>query len=155
MNKEKIFQHIIEKLDEEFVVQSQIVESTKSEAIHGDMKQEGKYDTRRIEASYLAGAQARRFKELEQDLFKLKRFNINDYDNDDEITIGSLFHLNADLYLLTPMQRGLSINFMNHQISIISAHSPIGIEAMGLNVGDEVEVETPGGIKFFEIKTHR
>ena len=55
-------------LKREFKELEEIANSVKQQALDSEMEQEDKWDTRRIEASYLAGAQAKRVEEVKRDL---------------------------------------------------------------------------------------
>ncbi len=65
MNKRAVLQKIIGKLTEELGVYFRAAQNSRAEATHEQNKAESKYDTRGLEASYLARGQSRQAAELE------------------------------------------------------------------------------------------
>lgn len=124
-----------------------------------DMQQEGKYDTRRIEASYLAGAQGKRLEILKQDIQLLKNLELRSYSINEEVGLGAIVQC-RDLndkkekeyfYFIVPSSGGVNLHFNGENIQVLSVHSPLGNELMRLEVGESVEIETPGTSKELEI----
>ncbi|MBT7609656.1 MAG: hypothetical protein HN576_07860 [Bacteriovoracaceae bacterium] len=126
-----------------------IAEKEKSFATSKEMQAEGKYDTRKVEASYLAGAQARRVEELKQNYLKLKNFSCKDHSKNLEITVGSLIEcfkeddINSSkcYYFISPGIGGLSFELNNKKIQIVSRFSPIGKALLASHVEDEFELK--------------
>ena len=65
MNKASLIQIIINELSKKLVIATQAAHAAHDEATHEDAQAENKYDTRGLEASYLAGAQSERAAQLE------------------------------------------------------------------------------------------
>ncbi|MDD0852786.1 GreA/GreB family elongation factor [Halobacteriovorax sp. GB3] len=121
-----------------------------------DMQQEGKYDTRRIEASYLAGAQARRVEELTQDYNLIKSFHPREFDEQSEINLGAFVVLKDENnkkthYFITPALSGMTIDFEGLRVHCLALGSPMAQELLRLEKGDNVEIESPQGDLEFEI----
>ncbi len=150
-DKEKIFQLILNQLESEYKQVEKIANDSKKDATDSDTKQESKYDTRRIEASYLAGAQLKRLKELEIDFKILKSFKLESFKINYEVNIGALISLNSKLYFISPLNKGLNIKYKETQINVISRSAPISNECIGLTKGDIFEVDTPKGLKEYKI----
>ena len=76
-------------------------------------KAEGKYDTRSLEASYLAAGQARQVDELAESVRVFETLSLPDFAIDDEIDAGALVEveLNGEtqFFLLVPTSGGLVI----------------------------------------------
>lgn len=151
MDKQLIVDFLIENISSELSKAQSALESTNSYKSSGDMKQEGKYDTRAIEAGYLAGAQQKRVKELEIELSTLKNMNPEVLKAKKMVSIGSVVEVETQSgvyhYFISPAGGGLT--FQN--ISIITNSSPMGSELMQLEVGETFELETPSGNREFEI----
>lgn len=122
-------------------------------ATHSELKQEGKYDTRRIEASYLAGAQKARLMTMEADLNLLKAFaeHINTSREHDEVKVGSLVKFkffstkNEKWVFILPGQAYPDYQFEGHSIDILSPNSPLVSAALGLEKDDDFEFLSPKG----------
>lgn len=127
-----------------------IAQAEKDFANNNEMKQEGKYDTRKIEASYLAGAQARRVAELEMELNKFQNLPLEDYSGQSEVFLGTLVRCQKHRangteevsYFLSPGMGGLQFDVNQTTIQVISKDSPIGKELLQVEVGDSFELKT-------------
>ena len=115
-----------------------------------EMKSEGKYDTRGIEAGYLASAKKQRVDELKKQLIvteNLIKVHHSQSGPSKTAALGSLLLLEEKESLqwrfLSPAGGGSSVRVDEKEILIISAQSPIGSQALGLSEGDSFEVETP------------
>ena len=94
--KQQIKTILLDKVKEQLKNAELAAASSKSLSTEGDLKSDGKYDTRGIEAGYLAGAQAKRVEELKQEIELLESIEL-DLPND-SVSIGS----NAASSLLPP-----------------------------------------------------
>ena len=72
IDKKKIVEVLIEKLNTELKEVEGAAKSTRDLATADDLKSEGKYDTRAIEAGYLASAQSKRVEEIKMDIQMLE-----------------------------------------------------------------------------------
>ena len=159
--KKIVIQKIGDHIEEELHALNTIAKKEKSFATSNEMQQEGKYDTRKIEASYLAGAQARRVDELNRELNKFKNLSGEDVSKQNEIFVGTLVKCikKEDLtesicyYFLSPGMGGIQITHEEKIIQVISNQSPIGKELMQLERGDSFELKTKKGTLEFEIKS--
>lgn len=150
MDKKLIIDFLIESIQSELDKAQQALESTNSYK-SGDMKQEGKYDTRAIEAGYLAGAQQKRVKELEIELALLKKIDQKALEKKSIVSIGSIVDVKGEKgmhrYFILPAGGGVSYN----GVSVITTNSPMGNELIQLEERDSFELESPNGSKVFEV----
>lgn len=120
-----------------------------------EFKSEGKYDTRALEASYLAGAEAKRVEELKLEVQILEDVDPNQSKNLGEISIGALVELEHQnqrrFYFLIPTAGGTILNFNNTPVVVVSVFSPIGDALMGLKAGENFEVETPKETRHYRV----
>ncbi len=146
MKKEKILKILINNVQNELNGLKAAYDSTHSLMTAPDMKSEGKYDTRGIEAGYLAGAQKVRVAELEGDLEMLKEIKPRAFKKDEEVAIGALVELQLNdqkkKYFISPTAGGTLVDIDGEGILVISVFSPIGSEALSLKVGEIFELET-------------
>ncbi len=120
-------------------------EATNSLATEGDVKQESKYDTRGIEAGYLAGAQKKRVEELKLDIHRLEEMKNLDLAPQSEIILGSIVTIDFGggerTYFVTSSFGGVQLKVGGQLVHVITTASPIGEEMLGLSAGDEFELD--------------
>lgn len=146
MDKHLIVQKLIHLVEQELKGVEEAFSSTNSLATEGDVKQESKYDTRGIEAGYLAGAQKKRVEELKFDLHKLEEFKHLEFKPSSEVILGSLVTVDLGqlkrLYFVSPSFGGVQIQMNEELIYVITVASPMGEAMMGLSQGDEFELDS-------------
>ncbi len=156
IDKKQIVQQLLTKLNSELIELEGAAKAAHDLATQGDIKQEGKYDTRAIEASYLAGAQFKRVEEIKLDIQMLEELAI-DLPPSKQMQLGSLGLLSCNghdrHYFLSSTSGGTMLMQNNHPILVISVFSPIGDAALGLGVDDTFEVQTPKEIRLYKIKS--
>ncbi len=157
MQKELIINELVGKVQSELDKVNGSYKTALNLVQSGDLKSDGKYDTRATEANYLADGLRQRISELEQELQLLEEVNINQTGED--VSIGSLveLRLNNDIkkYFIAPTAGGTIINCDGEAILVISVFSPIGNEALGLKVGDEFEIEINKSTREYQIVSIR
>jgi len=155
MTKSDVIQAIIASLKDEELRFKDIADKARASAIDTEIKQEAKYDTRSIEAGYLAGSLARRYEEIivarqEMELFKPRSFL-----QDEAVAAGALLRTRNDAvekyYLITPNTGGIHVRIENKDIHALSVESRMGQLLMGSLVGDCVEIPSPKGAREIEI----
>ena len=103
-------------------------------------KAEGKYDTRSLEASYLAAGQARQVDELAESVRIFESLTLPDFAIDDEIDAGALVEvvLNGEttFFLLVPASGGLVMNYEGSEITLLTPESGLYRKLMGMHVGE-------------------
>ncbi len=108
-----------------------------------DTKAEGKYDTRGLEASYLAAGQAEQADELAQAVARLDAAEFPDYDFDDPIGPGALIEAerNSEIvyYLLAPAGGGLTLESEGEQVTVLGSGAPLRARLMGQTSGTILE----------------
>ena len=158
MDKRKLLNLIIDdvKLKYESLIQS--AQQAKDAATNEESKAENKYDTRGLEASYLAGAQAERSEKMKESLFYLQKINDSDLQRKNKIGLLSLVSLTNDndeiknLFIL-PAQGGIKLNFEGKNIQTITLTSPIGAVILNKEVDDEVILKQGKSQKSYEINS--
>jgi transcription elongation GreA/GreB family factor len=153
--KKKILDQLISKANEELKNLQEALEATKSFATDQEFKAESKYDTRSLEASYLASAEAKRVEELNQEIQLLEEVDPGLSQKLGEISIGAMVELSCNNqvrnYFLIPTAGGTLLECNGQSVLVVSVFSPIGNELMGLKKGDEFEVETPKGTRNYKV----
>lgn len=152
LNKQLILDTLIQNLKKELSEVESAANSARDLATADDLKSEGKYDTRAIEASYLAGAQAKRVEEIKLDIQMLEETELQ---NSSKLQMGSLALIEHNgqkrFYFLTSTSGGTMLTIDGQPVLVISVFSPLGSEALGLVKGESFEVETPKETRHYTI----
>lgn len=155
MLKSKIKEQLLNKAKADLKAAEEVAESAQSYKSSDDMKSEGKYDTRAIEAGYLAGAQEKRVEELKLEVQMLEELPTREFKTDEEITVGALIELSVNertqTYFISSTAGGSMLNIDGKPILVISVFSPIGAACVNLVAGDSFELETPSESREYEV----
>ena len=156
MDKRKILAKLNEQLKSTLETLIRAAEDAKEAATNEESQSENKYDTRGLEASYLAGAQAKRADELRIDIDKLSRLEINDYSDSSEIGLTALVQVEVDgeyikwLFVL-PIAGGTKLEVGGNEILVITPSSPIGELLLGKKYGDVFEFSVKNNTSEYEV----
>ncbi len=155
IDKQRLIGKLIKEVEKDLDVLKRAALEAREAATHSESKQEGKYDTRALEASYLAGAQAKRAFELESYLHSLKNLDAKIFFHDDEIRATALIEVQIQdqrqFFFLIPQGGGITLEEGKTQIKVIGANSPLGGELLGRRVQECFELQINGIYKEFEI----
>ena len=106
-------------------------------------KAEGKYDTRSLEASYLAAGQARQVDELAAAVRTFDALILPDFEMDDAIDAGALVEVElqgeSSWYLLVPTSGGTIIEHDGMEITLLTPASTLYQNLLGLHRGESLE----------------
>jgi transcription elongation GreA/GreB family factor len=140
MNKPAVVKQIIAALAENLALLDKAARASHAEATHESSKAENKYDTRGLEAAYLAGGQARQARELADAIELYEKLPLRDFAKADPIDEGALIELEANgersFYFIGPKSGGLEIVHQRKEIMVITPQSPLGANLIGKKSGD-------------------
>lgn len=106
-------------------------------------KAEGKYDTRSLEASYLAAGQARQVDELAESVRIFESLTLPDFAMNAEIDAGALVEVemaaNAVFFLLAPTSGGLVMVHGGVEITLLTPASRLYRCLLGMRVGESLD----------------
>jgi hypothetical protein len=106
-------------------------------------KAESKYDTRSLEASYLAAGQARQLEDLARDVSLFDTVNLPAFGIDEPIDAGALveadLHGESTWFLLAPAAGGLEIVHDGLEITLLTPESALYQKLLGLRTGDRLD----------------
>ena len=155
MDKRALIDKLIIKLEADRRVLAEAALSTYEAATHEESEAEDQYDTRGLEASYLAGAQAKRVAEVEQILHTLRNLNFKSFRENDPIAATALVEVEHDgkvgYCFLLPLGGGVSIEHDGHHVQVITPKSPLGEALVGRSTGDVALVDVGQKTKEYEI----
>ena len=153
MEKEPITLNGLEKLKNELVFlkekkRPEIVSAISEARSHGDLKENAEYHAAKEQQSYNEG----RIQEIEDIISRANVIDVTKINNDGKVIFGSTVFLeNLDT------QEKISYKIVGKDEAdlkqkLIYFQSPIGKGLIGKNKSDLVEINTPAGVKNFEIK---
>src|ERR1700677_3476601 len=141
MNKRTLIRKIIARLTEELEVYFRAAKASRTEATHEQNKAENKYDTRGLEASYLAHGQSKQAAELEAAIADFENLNARAFTKEEPIGIGALVELevggDASFYFIGPRAGGTEVLHDRKEILVITPQSPLGTQLSGKKAGDQ------------------
>ena len=150
MNKRAIIKKITAKLTSELGIYFRAAQFSRAEATHESSKAESKYDTRGLEASYLARGQSRQAAELETAIAEFEKLPVKKFGAEDVIGLGALVELENGgenfFYFIGPRAGGTEVVHDKKEILVITPQSPLGEQLLGKKQGDHLQL-TLGGAK--------
>jgi transcription elongation GreA/GreB family factor len=148
VKKSALVQKIIAQLDAELEGYARSARAAHAEATDEQSKAENKYDTRGLEASYLAHGQSRQAAETSEALEQFAALPLRDFGAGDLIELGALVELETKSgtgsYFLGPRAGGMEIKQGKHAVLVITPHSPLGQQLVGKKQGDRWETKIAG-----------
>lgn len=140
-----------EKLDAELANMRRAAKDAREAATHEEAKPENDKDTRALEASYLAGAQAARVRELEVWVKAIESMPLLDLaggaiqasavvtvvDEDDSATT----------FFVAPVGGGTALQAEGVAAQVVSPQSPLGQALLGKASGDVIELRAKGKLR--------
>lgn len=155
MNKAALVVQIIAQLEEDLVPLRAAALETYAAATGDESKPENKYDTRALEASYLAGAQAKRVLDLEGSLNIFRILEWREFQSSSRIESTALVEVDLDgksiFVFIVPARGSLTITHESRVIQVITPQSPLGAALLGLRVGDVAKVEKNPRLLEYEV----
>ena len=153
MDKEPITVSGLEKLKEELIFlkekkRPEIVSAIAEARSHGDLKENAEYHAAKEQQSHNEG----RIQEINDIIARANVIDVTKIVNDSKVIFGSTVYL---VNLDTDEKIDYKIvgkDEADLKKKLIYFKSPIGKGLIGKNKGDLVEVNTPSGVKNFEIK---
>jgi transcription elongation GreA/GreB family factor len=156
MNKSHLHTLIIEKLLVDLSIAKDALKASHEAATHAESKAENKYDTRGLEAAYLADGQRRRAHEIETALSSYRNLPVRSHINE-AITLGALVSLESPgvrrWVFLGPDAAGLNVTVAGHEVLVITPHSPLGRALLNCHEGEEAEIQVNGRTQRFAVRT--
>ena len=155
MNKRAILKKITAKLAEELEVYLRAAQFSRAEATHEQNKAESKYDTRGLEASYLARGQSRQAAELEAAITEFGKLTVRKFADGEAINLGALVELEqggeTSYYFLGPRAGGTEVVHEKNEILVITPQSPLGEQLAGKKVGQAVQLKLGKEVRLAKI----
>ena len=146
MDKAPVLEKIINSLQHELETYIRAAKFSHAEATAEENRAENKYDTRGLEASYLAAGQANKVVELEGAITSFEE--LKNMPAIDSVGIGALQKLDqggtTEFYFIGPTAGGTEVEMDGTEILIITPESPLGSQLMGLEAGQKSTLNLAG-----------
>ncbi|MES2594458.1 MAG: transcription elongation factor GreAB [Verrucomicrobiota bacterium] len=144
MTKSDVLTAILARLEIELEALLKGAKASFAAATDPDSKAENKYDTRTLEASYVARGQAQRVTELQEAVRAFGAFHTGGRADHGAVRQGSLVGLelggSVDHYFIGPAEGGLEITVDGREVMVITPASPLGARLMGKEAGEKMQL---------------
>lgn len=147
MNKLDLLGRIRAKLAAELALITTAARATHAEATDEENKAEDKYDTRGLEASYLAHGQSKAAEEAAQAVAQFAALPAREFTAGEPISLGALVLLEGgdrSRYFIGPRAGGTEIDAGGDPVLVITPQSPLGRQLMGRKQGDTLLLDLGG-----------
>lgn len=156
MDKQELLLAVIKTLESTLANITNAALIAKEAATSEESKAENKYDTRGLEASYLAGAQAKLSDELKVTIHKLSLLKLRDFQDDETIALTALIRVlvnekTAKQFFMLPGGGGTKVNVGNQEIQVITPESVVGQALLTKKKGDLFDLTINGKVIEYEI----
>jgi transcription elongation GreA/GreB family factor len=155
MTKRLVIQKIIETLQSEMETYVRAAKFSHAEATAEENRAENKYDTRGLEASYLAAGQANKIVEIEESIAAFDALRERKFNEADGIDIGALIEISQDgeraHYFIGPSAGGIEIKTRGTEVLVITPQSPLGSQLKGAKQGAKIKINLAGRKQLVEI----
>lgn len=148
MKKAQLIKAILAALQAELDTFTRAAESARAEATDPQSRAEHKYDTRGLEASYLAAGQARQVAELEAAIAAFRTLPVRQFGAGEAIGLGAFVELERGreraTYFLGPCAGGTEVTVAKRVVLVITPQSPLGSQLQGRRTGEQFELHIGG-----------
>ena len=148
MNKRALIKKIVAKLADELETYFRAAQFSRAEATHESSKAENKYDTRGLEASYLARGQSKQAAEIKSAIAAFEELPAKKFGADDMIDLGALVELEqggeCSFYFIGPRAGGTEVLHDRKEILVITPQSPLGAQLVGKKAGENFQLALGG-----------
>ncbi|MEI7800221.1 MAG: transcription elongation factor GreAB [Opitutaceae bacterium] len=147
MTKPELLAKIIAHLQAELSMLTAAALATHAEATDEENKAEDKYDTRGLEASYLAHGQSKAAEEAALALAQFQTIVPRAFLPTEPISVGALITLQGperNYYFIGPRAGGMEISHGEQPVLVITPQSPLGRHLMGRIQGETLAIDLGG-----------
>lgn len=155
LNKAKLVELVIAQLEAELEHARGAARSAAEAATAEENRPENQYDTRALEASFLARGQAIRVSDLEQAIKVLRELPLRSIPEDAPAQSGAIVTTECDgveqINFLLPAGAGLQVELSGKKVTIVTTSSPLGSGFLGKTAGDTFTFRRAAVAKEYEI----
>jgi transcription elongation GreA/GreB family factor len=145
MNKRALIKKIVARLTVELEVYFRAAQASRAEATHEQSKAENKYDTRGLEASYLARGQSRQAAEIQDAIAAFEKLDARKFGADEPVDVGAFVELELNgettAYFIGPRAGGTEVMHEKREVLVIVPQSPLGEQLLGRKQGESLKLK--------------
>ena len=157
IDKHELKKMFLELFQSEYDVLERSAREAHSYATEDETKAENKYDTRGLEASYLAQGQANRAADVLKSITVLKSLNVREFNESTPIQATALVELDIEgdrkWFFALPSRGGSKVQLSGVDVTSVSPESPLGKNLFGRFEGEDFEMSSKRGPLLYEIVT--
>lgn len=140
MGKRELLAEVVSRLRERLERMLAAGKSAEDYATDEESRAEDKYDTRGLEASYLAAGQARQAEELAEAVQILENWLPAEFAEDRGIGLGALVEAEVDgelvFFLIAPAGGGTTATYLGCNVTVLTLDSPLARRLAGRRTGE-------------------
>lgn len=144
VHKASIVQQVVARLDAELRRYAKAAQIARAEATDEQSLAENKYDTRGLEASYLAHGQSRQVVETEQAREQYASLPLHVFGPAEPLGVGALVELEhageRAWYFLGPAAGGAEVECDGREVLVVTPQSPLGRLLIGKRQGEQIQL---------------
>lgn len=148
MNKRALIEKIIKQLTSDLEGYLRAARAAHAEATHEQSRAENKYDTRGLEASYLARGQSKQAAEIEAAMEAFGKLDARAFAPGEPAALGALVELEGagerTIYFIGPKAGGTEVMHQKREVLVITPASPLGEQIMGRKQGEFLQMNIAG-----------
>jgi transcription elongation GreA/GreB family factor len=160
-NKRALVEKIVAALAGGLDVYAKAARAAHAEATHESSKAENKYDTRGLEASYLARGQSKQAAETIQSIQEFQALILREFSPQEEIDVGAFVELKSrresrresNFYFIGPRAGGTEVIHDGIEVLVITPTSPLGQQIVGRKQGDKLKLQIAGAASELRIES--
>jgi hypothetical protein len=155
IDKKKVMSALVEKLEQELEVAINAAKVAHEDATNEESKPENEYDTRALEASYVARGQAKRVAEIKEALYEFKHTELQNFGDQDRIRATAMILVESEgkehVLFFMPKGGGFAVDVDGVRVQVVTPSTPLGEVLLQNQKGDGVVVELGDTEKEYEI----
>jgi len=156
LDKRAVLDALRERVERDLTALTSSQEAMQEGATHEEARPESDKDTRATEASYLARGLAKRVTELQKAGSLLANLALQRFGAGDPAALSALVTTcdeddKTQRYFLAPAGGGMRLVVRGVAVGIVTPDAPLGDALLGKRAGDDVELETPQGLRVLSI----
>lgn len=155
VDKGRVRAALVARLEADLATVAEAQRRTQSGATHEESKPENDKDTRALESSYLARGQAQRVVELTNELAIASALELRSFVGQSPIAVSALVGLDdgerIGFYFVSPAGGGLTLDVDGTVVRVLTPQAPLGRALLGQQLGNDIEVKTPQGLRQYTV----
>jgi transcription elongation GreA/GreB family factor len=140
VNKRALVKKIVAQLQAELESYARAARAAHAEATDPQSKAENKYDTRGLEAAYLAGAQSRQAADTQNAIEAFEKLAVRDFKPGEAIDLSALVEVESrgerSHFFIGPCKGGLEITQSGKEVLVLTPQAPLGEQLVGRKSGE-------------------